>query len=72
MISQTYSCDAPDCEDTVEVPQGRDPRDFGVVTLAISTKSVAAEDSMKHLIGDECEAAFMDGTISGNDLFMDD
>jgi len=68
--SLTFTCDAPDCEDEVEVPSGADPKDFGVVSVTIDSKSVAAEDRVKYLIGD-CEEAFMNGTISGFDLFTD-
>jgi hypothetical protein len=64
----TFTCDAPDCDEEVDVPEEADPRDFGVVTVTINSKSVAPEDSVKHLIGD-CEERFMDGSISGFDLF---
>ena len=70
MKSLTFTCDAPDCEDKVEVPSGADPRDFGVVTITTNSKSVAPEDSTKYLIGD-CEEQFMNGTISGFDLFTE-
>ena len=72
MQSSIYTCDAPDCDDpdhkSVEVPQGKDPRDFGIVTVTTNSKSIDPEDSVKHLIGD-CEEAFMNGSISGFDLF---
>jgi hypothetical protein len=69
--STTYTCDAPECDEEVEVPFGKDPKDFGVVTVLIDTKSVAKEDSVKHIIGD-CEEQLLDGTWSLNDLFMGD
>jgi hypothetical protein len=75
MQSLIYSCDAPDCDDeehkAVEVPMGADARDFGVVTVTTSSKSIEPENSVKHLIGD-CEELFMNGTISGFDLFTGD
>jgi hypothetical protein len=71
MKSSTYTCDAPDCDEQVTVPAGANLKDFGVVTVTIDSKSVAPEDSTKHLIGD-CEEKFMSGDISGFDLFADD
>jgi hypothetical protein len=68
MKSSTFTCDG--CEANIEVPEGEDPQDFGVSTITMSSK-VLEEPKTVHL-DEPCLENYMDGTLSGNDLFLQD
>lgn len=63
VLNSTYTCDAPDCGETVAADK--------VAIVEVRSPNLSGGSAVKHLCPDD-EEKFMDGTWSAGDLFLDD